>query len=262
MDDRRIGSIVSKMTNPDHVIHSRAKRSRTTWRSGFTLVEILVSITIIVILAAIVFWVSRRLIESAHSSKCVSNLRQLAVVVTQHATEQGYYPAVISQSTSSTGAVQNNGDHLGRLIDELPCVSCPGAKYTGTTSRGWPVSAYGSNPMVMGNRKDSNPPLVSTAQIERPTEVILMADGAQIGPQNPRALGFSFRWYGNRQGDPNTSENPLTTADIPQGGFWDPDVATLPLRHNGKANVVFCDGHVETIGSYSELKEKNLYRNY
>jgi prepilin-type processing-associated H-X9-DG protein len=116
--------------------------------------------------------------------------------------------------------------------------------------------------MVMGNRKDSNPPLVSPAQIQRPSEVILMADGAQIGPSNPRALGFSFRWYGNKSGNPTDSEKPLTTADIPQGGFWDPDVATLPLRHNGKANVVFCDGHAQTISSYGELKERNLYRNY
>jgi prepilin-type N-terminal cleavage/methylation domain-containing protein/prepilin-type processing-associated H-X9-DG protein len=250
------------MTNPNDVMRSHDKRSRTTWRSGFTLVEILVSIAIIAILATIVLLLSKRLIQSARTSTCLSNLRQLAAVVTQQAAEQGFYPAVISQSTSSTGAVQNNGDHLGRLIDELPCVSCPAAKYTGTTNRGWPVSAYGSNPMVMGNTQNSTPPLVRTAQIQRPSEVILMADGAQFGPQNPRALGFSFRWFGEKSGNPNNSGKPLTTADIPQGGFWDPEVATLPLRHNGKANVVFCDGHAETISSYGELKEKNLYRNY
>jgi len=34
------------------------------------------------------------------------------------------------------------------------------------------------------------------------------------------------------------------------------------FRHKGRANILFCDGHVTSIGSISELMQKNLYRNY
>ncbi|MEX1048667.1 MAG: H-X9-DG-CTERM domain-containing protein [Akkermansiaceae bacterium] len=51
-------------------------------------------------------------------------------------------------------------------------------------------------------------------------------------------------------------------ANMEASEFWDPDVALLPMRHGGRANVAFCDGHVITISRISELKQKNLYWNY
>jgi prepilin-type N-terminal cleavage/methylation domain-containing protein len=45
------------------------------YRRGFTLVELLVTITIIVVLAAIVFTLSSKMINNAHKAVCVTNLR-------------------------------------------------------------------------------------------------------------------------------------------------------------------------------------------
>ena len=97
---------------------------------------------------------------------------------------------------------------------------------------------------------------------QQTVQVYLLADCAQHGPPNARSLNFSARWYGQRNGVPSDSEKPLTTAEIPSSGFWDQDVATMPMRHQGTANLVFCDGHVETIHNISELKQKNFYWNY
>ena len=54
------------------------------FRSGFTLIELLVVIAIIAILAAILFPVFARARENARRSSCQSNLKQIALGITQY----------------------------------------------------------------------------------------------------------------------------------------------------------------------------------
>ncbi|NNC88565.1 MAG: hypothetical protein HKN82_08930 [Akkermansiaceae bacterium] len=216
---------------------------------------------IILVLSAIVIPLSARFIGTAQSSRCVSNLRELAVYAHGQAAETGFYLPMLSHTTGANGSLQHTGDWLGRHINDKSSVICPAAKFTGYNDRGRPIGGYGANPRVMGWMTDGEPPLVRPTQISRPTEVMLMSDGAQF-KSNPRPLQFNARWWGSRNGKPENAEKELTTTDIIPGGFWDEDVSTIPLRHHGKANILFCDGHVSSIRRIGELKEKNLYWNY
>lgn len=234
---------------------------------GFTLTEILVVITIIVVLALVTLSITQRMIASAKSTKCMSNLRQMHTIATLQVVDLGSYPGMGSQAKDENGSVTNKGDDFYSLVGYPPpdCVSCPAAKYTGfhpTAKPARPISAYGANPMVMPNSVNNNPPLVKPHQITRPSQVILMADGAQFKLPNPRALGFLAAWWTSGKGDPKSSEKSVTTALVSDGGFWDNEVSQIPLRHNGKANLIFCDGHAIQISRLGELKEKNLYWNY
>lgn len=231
-------------------------------RYGFTLVELLVAIVIIVVLASLALPLGLRMRKKAESSQCVSNLRQIALVVQGNASETGYYIPVNNHSTLDNGSLHNNGENLRILLQDLTCISCPSAKHTGVDARGRQIGAYGANPMVMGFIRDGTPPLVRTGEIRRPAEVMLMSDGAQFSPSNPRALGYNARWWGSKEGNPANKNKELTSAEIIPGGFWDSEMPTLPLRHGGTANVVFCDGHVETISRVGDLKERNFYTNY
>lgn len=229
---------------------------------GFTLTELLIVIVIIVVLSAIAFPIGLKMKRKGQSAQCVSNLRQLAAVVQNNASETGYYIPVNNHSTLDDGSLQNNGENLRLLLRDLTCISCPAAKHTGLDRWGKQIGAYGANPMLMGWIRDGTPPLVPISRVRRPAEIMLMSDGAQFSPSNPRALGYNARWWGSKEGDPANKNKELTSAEIIPGGFWDSETATLPLRHDGSANIVFCDGHVETISRIGELKERNFYANY
>jgi prepilin-type N-terminal cleavage/methylation domain-containing protein len=69
---------------------------------GFTLTELLVVITIIVVLAALVFTLSSRAINSAHKAVCVSNLRGIGNSVQLCITERnGILPGPLNTGQSA-----------------------------------------------------------------------------------------------------------------------------------------------------------------
>jgi prepilin-type N-terminal cleavage/methylation domain-containing protein/prepilin-type processing-associated H-X9-DG protein len=234
-------------------------------RRGFTLIEVLVVIAIIAVLAALAMSVSRRMISSSHSATCVSNLRQLSSFITVAASDYGYYP------------VQSDPDDSGfQTMPNLTSVAkvnilqvCPAAKWHGIISKPSPnagsvMTAIGYNPLVIPHAGSPRSP-VRPVQISRPSQVILAADCAQMqNTEYPRSLGYCARWYGydnKTAGIVENAENEVTDDLVKSSGFWG-DESQLPLRHNGTANVVFVDGHVETIRRLGDLKEKNFYWNY
>ena len=240
--------------------HGMAGKARPSPpRRGFTLIEVLVVIVIIAVLAAVLMTVSRRMISSSHSATCVSNLRQLSTAITAAASDYGYYPVVADDDKLGH---KTQADAIGW---KSPFMSCPAARFHGAVTTPGPgfgntMSAYGMNPMVMLYSTTARPP-VRPAQISRPSQVILAADGAQMMNPFPRALGYCARWFGTQPGQVENAENEVTEALVLPSGFWG-DESQIPLRHNGTAHVVFVDGHVETIRRLGDLKEKNFYRNY
>lgn len=59
------------------------------YRRGFTLVELLVVITIVVTLAALVFTISKRVIQSSHQAVCITNLGYVGQAIQAYALEHG-----------------------------------------------------------------------------------------------------------------------------------------------------------------------------
>ena len=220
---------------------------------------------IITVLAAIVFMVGGRMITKAKSAACVSNLRQLAIEIQGAAGELGYYPPSVSQGTSDEGGVANLGNDWGSLVLSNPCVSCPSAKYAGAhpTVPNRQISAYAANPMICGRVMDNDPPYVRPANIKRPADIILLADGAQFESEtNPRSISMCAAWWLPREGKEEDAGKPLTPREVPDGGWWGQQTSLIPMRHDGNANILFVDGSVRSIRTISELKQRNLYWNY
>jgi len=81
-------------------------------KHAFTLIEILVTIAIIAILAAIMFPVFARARENARRTSCLSNLKQLGLAIQQYVQDyDGYYPYIPKGDRADTGrAPMGTGD--------------------------------------------------------------------------------------------------------------------------------------------------------
>ena len=75
---------------------------------GFTLVELLVVVSIIGILASLVFPLGKSMIEKGNSTKCINNLRQIGGAIGQFMTENdGYLPCSAGYKYGATSGANS-----------------------------------------------------------------------------------------------------------------------------------------------------------
>lgn len=97
--------------------------ARSTTRRGFTLIELLIVITIIAILAALLFPVFARARESARQSSCQSNLKQIGVSIELYKDDSdGNYPGSF---TSVGGESYNWPTFIQPYIKNQQVFVCP-----------------------------------------------------------------------------------------------------------------------------------------
>lgn len=70
----------------------RSQKKSKIVRCGFSLVEILVSITIILVLTGITFSAFRQSVHGARRSVCMSNVRQIVAAMSLYQADHGSYP--------------------------------------------------------------------------------------------------------------------------------------------------------------------------
>ncbi len=198
---------------------------------GFTLIELLVVIAIIAILASILFPVFGQARNKAFQTKCLSNLKQLGTACTMYADDwHGLLPHPGGNSTVDIAWDQDTEAGLNHYLKNKGTGDtvwrCPSARApqtvtaTGGTSR---ISNYCMNnylrPWTTG--RDQWPMIgLNVAQISNASATILLFETYQD------ATGYAYR-----NGSPNFAG---------PGG--------LPVcMHNGRMNVVYCDGHAATV---------------
>jgi prepilin-type N-terminal cleavage/methylation domain-containing protein/prepilin-type processing-associated H-X9-DG protein len=206
---------------------------------GFTLVELLAVIAIIGVLVAILLPVIGRMRDSAHSSRCFANLRNIHTWLNVYAADhKGSYPAAFApapgfpngtqywttllsymNSSPTSALVQNEAGEYSRFW------YCPAAANTFPEEphRVYPINAFG--------RSQSSP--IRPLNVSQPARTLLLADGSH----NPGGGGNSLAYF--RDSTASATERPA---------------AALEARHRGKANGIFMDGHAATFA----LTDPNL----
>lgn len=217
---------------------------RREQQRAFTLVELLVVIAVIAILAALLLPALGRSKDAAQRIKCVSNLRQLALATqlywndnngacfrfggTESNNGRVYWFGWIETASTPEGirAFDATQGALYAYLQGRGVELCPSLNYalaqfklkaTGATY-GYGYNWHLSTP--------TNRPAIKISQIERPTEIALLADSAQVNTFQPPASHSNpmlEEWY-----YVSTNRNE----------------ATAHFRHAQRATAVFCDGHV------------------
>ena len=214
--------------------------------SGFTLIELLVVIAIIAILAAILFPVFGVAKESARKTRCAAQLKQLVAANLAYADDYSgvYVPAASDISGSNlrrwhgvrprVGAefVPGKGPLWAYLGRSGGLKLCPTAlRLKGAFEAG--CGGFGYNQAYVGGTAYRNYPPNShltashTGDIANPTRTVMFTDAAITSDAGPMQYSFA---------EPPNHVSPDSTTY--------PTTPSIHFRHNGSANVGWCDGHV------------------
>jgi prepilin-type N-terminal cleavage/methylation domain-containing protein/prepilin-type processing-associated H-X9-DG protein len=210
------------------------KLRRANNKRGFTLIEILVVVTIIGILAAILFPVFARARENARRASCMSNLKQIGLGMMEYTqdydekyptqTDQGPFPYA---TTNTQNWIQSIYPYVKSwqlfkcpsTIDSVVAGSLPGENSTPITDSN---TGYAANGLIIqsGGR--------SMAVIPNPAEIVLLSE--------------FYNSYSAAFIRPMISATPAVYINWNYKGATSPGFNGL---HFDGGNQAFADGHVK-----------------
>ena len=238
---------------------SASSRPLRGFTKAFTLIELLVVIAIIAILAAILFPVFQSVRENARRTACASNLKQIGLAWLMYSQDydgamgiptyynddysaqyswdvkQDYntgeydYTKGLIQPYMKSAAIQRCPDFVGNHFDlNTGDVLSNGPGYAVNyylTDAGY-TGEYNTDPAITHPFPYFD--IAADHAIEAPSETVLMTDSAVFG--------------GGQKYSNDTLYPP--SWNITYDGASYPEVEG---RHNERANVLWCDGHVKTM---------------
>jgi len=211
---------------------------------GFTLVELLVVVAIVSLLAALILPGLRKAKEAAKRTICASNLHQFGLAITMYLNDNqgwffpyfedleggrlwyfGFEPDFGSGKAEGERELDKTRARLYPYLSANSVEICPSFDYY--LSKYKPKfrgASYGYGYNIFGVAGKH------ISYIRRPSSTVLFADCAQV----------------NTFQKPASPKNPM----IEEFYYISPFERTVHFRHNGLANVLFCDGHVEAMEPY------------
>lgn len=211
------------------------RRPRATF--AFTLVELLVVVAIITVLALLVLASASKAKQRAHQVQCTSNLRQLGIGLQNILSGNEGYPPVMPWARQ----IAREGLGIPSSVTnyaQTGVFRCPGAARKNDDPEPY---FYGFNAFGIEVKTNATELILSTNSSVSSIESLglfghsgarsSVNEPAVAVPSDMMAIGDCFDFDGLLE------RRPLS---------WFENYGNTAARHQGKANVVFCDGHVES----------------
>lgn len=229
------------------------KTRRSSPSAAFTLIEMLTTVAIVAVLFALIAPNVSKGVESAKTSQCASNLRQIGVAMLNYAADNGRLPPGSGPSSWDKEIapyldLEANaaGKFANSKVFQCPADPKPNKQFQRSytaSRRGETGKPEGANKGVFGrppNPADPTPAEESRrlSDIKYPSVAVLVAE--KFEKENLQ-YGGSFNntdgWLGEGGGQTHFDNDPKK-----------------PHYHRTGANYLFCDGHVELLSRTDILK--------
>lgn len=215
---------------------------------AFTLVELLVVIAILAILAALLIPIGKSMIEKGNSTKCINNLRQIGGAIGIYMTENdGYLPYASGPDFSGSGTNIGFNHYWAPLPSLLNVGSNLPSSFTNRSNYDNPIAkhpfncpscksgfrTYAANMHAMGYMPGGSAyPRRKLTYFSNASKLVLIADDS-AGDPSPN----------------NSGTDQFSSSDY---------LTKIGVRHNGKANILFADFHIESLNKTNLSNTENI----
>jgi len=225
-------------------------RFKEPTNKGFSLVELLVVIGIAAVLAALLLTGLSQAKARGRRIQCVNNVRQLGIALQGYVTENGAYPLAIDPGHGEAWmALLQHGQLSGKALSvkSYPYAEgvwkCPAANKPSDWPERRGYNSYGYNWDGMSGPSDTHSLglgghfVWSGARLPAPA----VRESEVASPSDMMAIGDGFIG-----GDDGLVEDGTLMLGRTSVNDYDGSTKRAHARHQSKANVVCCDGHVES----------------
>lgn len=207
-------------------------------RAGFSLTELLVVIAIIGVLAALLLPALSRSMARARQIHCVNNLRQIGIGLQNFAANNRAYPSFSGGTNGDNSGIWFDQLQRGGFDDSQPKTNflfqgvwrCPTAKHNAS----YAYNTFGVAPIGYNGPAAMDPKHASLGLFgyynKKPFPITPIKESEVVCPSDMMAVGDSI----------------VGGIDFMRLDLKYLEQRGASARHQGRLNVVFCDGHVES----------------